>query len=323
MAQVLVVTPTWVQEDGALAMRPECAESVAKQVFDGTFEHRITTDNPHPLGHRNVYHQYLRIRDLFLAGAWDALLMVEHDNRLPDAGALQRMYDTEADVVYAPYILRHGIRLLSTWQYLGAGYSNLGASLTNYEGELARAKAAGVWRVSGVGFGCTLVRRGVIEQVPFREWTPHTLTAPDMPFAQDCLRAGLLQVGRFDVPVDHWDCGEWIGPYMTVTNREYIALVTVNAYAGEPQQWIAMEEGKRYALPLDMAYDLARCGYIKEVSKPDAVGSANPDDGQPAADAGAQHGEPAPADRPGLDAKPAGGRGQGGRRGKLPAARRA
>lgn len=276
MAQVLVVTPTWVQEDGSLAMRPECAESVTAQVFNGEYRHLVTTENPYPIpSNRNVYHQYLRIRETFLAGEWDALLMLEHDNRLPDAGALQRMYDTEAEVVYAPYTLRHGMRVLSTWKYLGPKYTNLGSSVSNDDEWVARAKAVVTLPVSGVGFGCTLVRRSVVERVPFREWTPETLAAPDMGFAQDCLKAGITPLGRFDVPVDHWDAGEWIDPYKTAMNREYLALVTANAYAGDEQQWIALKEGNRYPLPYDVAWDLARRGLVKEVEVDVVTGSVD------------------------------------------------
>lgn len=315
MAKVLVATPTWVQEDGTTAMRPECAASVAMQVFNGETTHLVTTDNPYPLGNRNVYHQYLRIRETFLAGDWDALLTLEHDNRLPDPYALQRMYDTPAEVVYAPYILRHGMRVLSTWKYLGPEYVNLGSSYSNSDEYLAQARAAVVQPVSGVGFGCTLMRRAVVERVPFREWTPMTLSAPDMPFAQDCLKAGIVPVGRFDVPVDHWDCGEWIDPYAIAMNHEYVALVTCNAYAGEEPVFIALEAGKRYPLPYDVAWSLAQRGLVKEVDF--AAGSADAHDGQPPADAGAQPGEPAAADGRGVGADRVGGR-AAGRRGRKP-----
>lgn len=309
MAKVLVATPTWVQEDGTLAMRPECAASVQMQEFNGEFTHLVTTDNPYPLGNRNVFHQYVRIREHFLAGDWDALLTLEHDNRLPDAGALQRMYDTVgpagelAEVVYAPYMLRHGMRVLSTWKYLGPEYINLGSSVSNEDAFVAQARAAVVWPVSGVGFGCTLIRRSVVERVPFRAWEPGTVSAPDMPFATDCLRAGVRPMGRFDVPVDHWDAGEWIDPYMTPVNREYLALVTANAYAGEEQRWIALKEGNRYPLPYDVAFDLARRGLVKEVSG-DVPGSDHPDLQAPE-DAGAQPKQPRGAKRPRLRAEPA------------------
>jgi hypothetical protein len=303
MAKVLVVTPTWVQEDGAMAMRPECAASVRMQVFNGEYEHLVTTDNPYPLGNRNVYHQYLRIREMFLAGEWDALLTLEHDNRLPDNGALQRLYDTPADVVYAPYTLRHGMRVLSTWKYLGPEYTNLGSSVSNDDAFIEKARAAVVWPVSGVGFGCTLMRRNVVERVPFREWQAGVVSAPDMPWAEDCLRAGVAPVGRFDVPVDHWDSGEWIDPYMTAMNREYVALQTCNAYAGEEQRYIEMVEGNRYPLPYDVAWSLAQRGLVREVEA-DAAGDCNADVQAPAT-VGTQPGKPRNAKRKRVAAKPA------------------
>jgi len=259
MTLVLVATPTWVQ-DGAPVVQRATLDSVAAQEFGGDFEHRLYTDNPFaPPSLRNVFHQYQRIRAEFLAGAWDALLCMEHDNALPDSGALQRMYDTPAPVVYAPYVFRHGMRVLSTAQRLPAPYTSLGSSLAGYADELAAARAAGSWPVSGVGFGCTLMRRAAVERVPFRGGADG-LGLPDMPFAQDCLAAGVMAMGRFDVPVLHYDRGEWLNPYETIMNREYRALQTVNAYTNG--KFIAMVEGSTYAMSHEDAYDLLRMGLI-------------------------------------------------------------
>src|SRR3972149_4864281 len=76
----------------------------------------------------------------------------ESAHALPDPGAVQRMLDTPGDVVYAPYLLRHGWPVLSTWQYIND--RNLGMSLSNYRDELERAVRQGGWRICGAEGEC-------------------------------------------------------------------------------------------------------------------------------------------------------------------------
>jgi hypothetical protein len=207
---VLIFTPTWRNEEGSLAMQPECQASIEAQTGVDV-EWRIGTDNPYPIGdHRNVLHQYQQAREVFLQGAWDALLTVEHDNALPDPEAIRRLLDTPGHVVYAPYVLRHHRMRLSTWRYVGR--SGLGPSLSSWPKELAKAREKVVWRVSGTGMGCTLFRRWCVQAIPFapsNEGNP----CPDLGFAEKALRKSLLSNGRFDVPVRHWHEGVWLEPW--------------------------------------------------------------------------------------------------------------
>src|SRR3972149_2334536 len=107
----------------------------------------------------------------------------ESAHALPDPGAVQRMLDTPGDVVYAPYLLRHGWPVLSTWQYIND--RNLGMSLSNYRDELER-----------------------IEFGPSAASNP----SPDLGFAEAALRAHFVSYGRFDVPVYHYARGRWLDP---------------------------------------------------------------------------------------------------------------
>jgi hypothetical protein len=209
MTKVLVFTPTW-EIEGGLAMRPECENTVFMQDIDGTLDHHIGRVNPFPIGdHRNVLAQYQIIQREFLQGDWDALLTFEHDHLLPDTDAVQRLIDTGGDVVYAPYLLRSS-RTLSLWQWLPNG--KIGASLSGYPRELAQARSENIWRVAGVGFGCTLMRRRVLEMIAFRETGPRD-PCPDLAFAQDCARLGFISLARLDVPVSHCDNEEWLMPF--------------------------------------------------------------------------------------------------------------
>lgn len=209
--KLLIFTPTWETPDG-LAMRPECENTVFMQTIDGTFDHHIGRVNPFQIGdHRNVLAQYQIIQREFLRGDWDALLTLEHDHLLPDTDAVQRLIDTNGAVVYAPYVLRTS-RVLNLWQYLPGG--KLGASLSGYPRELAQARSERVWRVAGVGFGCTLIKREVLEMIALRETNPRD-PCPDQAFAKDCARLGFISLARLDVPVAHFDSasGEWLMPF--------------------------------------------------------------------------------------------------------------
>jgi hypothetical protein len=212
--RLLIVTPTWLDEaTGAAALHPEVAAAIeAQQLRDEwQFDWRVTLDNPYPIGdHRNVLHQYQQAREYFLQHDYAALLTVEHDNLLPDAGAVQRLLDTPGDVIYAPYLLRHDPMRLSAWKFRGT--HALGQSLSNYPRDLRNARQEIIWRVSGAGMGCTLFRRNAIEAVPF-EASAKSNPCPDLGFALKALQAGLESFGRFDVPVKHYHDGVWLDPY--------------------------------------------------------------------------------------------------------------
>jgi hypothetical protein len=157
-----------------------------------------------------VLHQYQAAREEFLAGEYAAFITVEHDNLLPDEGALQRMMDTPGDVIYAPYLLRHARPELNTWRYTDD--RELGSSLSQYPDELVEARQFGIWPVCGAGMGCTLFRREVIEAIPFEATGPDN-PCPDLGFARAALRAGFRSYGRFDVPVAHYSRGRWLYPF--------------------------------------------------------------------------------------------------------------
>lgn len=273
-ARVLIFTPTWIdpltQEE---AIHPDCAAAVKAQV-GVEFDWHVTADNPFPVydehhervyHYENVLHQYQQARAYFLNGTWDTFITVEHDNVLPDPGAVQRLVETPGDVVYAPYMLRHGQRILSTWRY--ENDRNLGMSLSNYPQELRRAREAVVHRISGAGFGCTLIRRHVLEQIEFAGATPRDQNmCPDLRFAETCLRKRFLSNGRFDVPVLHWDGDYCLHPFQSRRNpiMKYIALQTMNAVAAG--RYVRLKQGEEISLTDEEAADLARLGAIEIVS---------------------------------------------------------
>lgn len=278
---VLVATPTYADR-----LQPETAAAVRAQKFAGDWEWRVYRNNPRPEAcMANVLAQYQHIRDEFLAGPWDALLTVEHD-MVPPADALQKLWVTGAPVAYGVYMLRHGSLVLNAWEY--AGPNALGESLSITLPRQHGPAPAGVVRVSGVGFGCTLMRRDVLERLPMHgAGAPDR--SPDVPFALDCIRQGIEQVAHFGVLCGHIDEGRVLMP-MGESGVEVtvLALQTLNANIGGAS--VRLEAGKEYALLGSAVPDLVRAGYVRVL---DAARGSDADDGQPSQPATAQPRKPA------------------------------
>lgn len=253
--RVMAFTPTYGD-----ALRPETAASVVAQRWGGTLVWEVGRWNPFPPPDlRNVYEQYARGRALCLAGGCDALWTVEHDMVLP-ADALAKLWEADAPVAYGAYMLRHGSKVLNAWQWTGG--RNLGMSLTLHPAELEQARRAGVAEVSGVGFGCTLIRREVLERIAFR---PDGEQAPDIPFARDCLAAGVRQVAHFGVLCGHVHGGEVL-TVESETGRGVAVAALQSVTVGVAGQPVRLEVGRRYTLPRAEALELARAGYVTLVA---------------------------------------------------------
>jgi hypothetical protein len=250
--KILIFTPTYGD-----AMRPETPASVKAQVFAGKVKHEISKHNPFPgQNMRNVLAQYERGRARALAGDYDALLTVEHDMLLPP-DALQKLWDTGAPVAYGVYLLRHGVAVLNAWELVGP--RNMGESLSLHPDRLARAMRQQIVPVSGVGFGCTLIRREVLERIPFRSGGDGT-EAPDMPFALDCLHSDTLQVAHFGVLCGHWDGSGWLQPFTAGASARVRANANVTVRNG--QETLKMTAGQEYEIVAGEVRDLVRAGYV-------------------------------------------------------------
>lgn len=253
--QVLIFTPTY--DNG---LRSETVRSIVAQETHHWLTWEIGRCNPYPgRDMRNVLAQYNYARELCLSGPYDALLTVEQDMVLPPH-AVRALCDTPAPVVYGTYLLRHGAPVLNAWQYVSQ--TGLGMSLSRYPAELAAFEKAGYGRVSGVGFGCTLIRRQVLEQIPFRaDQAGH---APDMPFAFDCVRNGITQLARFDVKCGHIHKGELLSVDMGQPTAKVTVLQPVNILMNG--SGVALVEGMEVELPPKQALQLADLGYVEFVN---------------------------------------------------------
>lgn len=253
MPGLLIFTPTYA--DGP---RPEMLGGVSQQTFTD-FHHEVSwLDNPLP-GRKmeNVIAQYQKAWRMALDGGYDALLTLEHDMVIP-ANAVQRLWNTDAPVVYAVYMLRHGIPTLSAWQYINN--RALGMSLSLYPDEVRKGRQQGWLEVCGVGWGCTLIRREVLEKVTVR--STGVSDAGDLAFATDCVRGGIRQIARFDVPCEHiMPDGTVLHPYRGGIVARVLALQTLNARIGRESK--PLKKDRYYTIPPEDAIELARAGYVK------------------------------------------------------------
>jgi hypothetical protein len=256
--KVLIYTATY--GDGP---RRETLDSVLALTFKGRVRREVGWHNPYGGGDmRNVLAQLQRSREMTIDGKYDALLTVEHDMRVPP-DALQRLWDTGAPVAYGAYLFRHGAPVLNVLEAYIGGSRNIGESLQCNRRRLARARRQGVVECTGLGFGCTLIRREVLEAIRFRD-----LEKPgcvDMAFATDCLRAGIRQVADLRVMCAHWDGQEWLMPFAGERKAQVRALKNVRARSGR------LTAGESYELPEGEALELARAGYVRIASAADGA----------------------------------------------------
>jgi hypothetical protein len=127
------------------------------------------TDDARADGFHNHQHQYERGRELFLAGRYDAMLVVESD-MIPPPDTLARLTALPCDVAFGCYAFRQGdhhVNIVERRDRWPAQVRSMGGVLTATEGLWQAAMAQGVIDCSGSGLGCTLIRRHVLEAAPF------------------------------------------------------------------------------------------------------------------------------------------------------------
>jgi hypothetical protein len=119
-----------------------------------------------------------------IAAGYDAVLSVEYDNVIPP-DTIQRLASVDADVVHGLYCNRR-----APYLWLANIETTIGRGITFSRNEETVAGAWGnVVQTQGVGLGCTLIHKRVIDNVPFRREPGHPC-ADDWFFAVDCISAG-------------------------------------------------------------------------------------------------------------------------------------
>jgi hypothetical protein len=163
-------------------------------------EWMLLSEQPHAgYDYRNVLHANNRARTAMLAGDYSHLLMLE-DDMVPPPEALGLLLGCEAPVAYGLYCWRRGGRHL--WSAYRAGQS---LSQADPVGAAVAFAAGAVRETHGVGFGVALIRRDVLEAVPFRLPDDYDRggACTDWMFSLDCAERGVAQISHFGVVCGH------------------------------------------------------------------------------------------------------------------------
>ena len=171
----------------------------------------------------NVTKKYNQAREMCLQGEYDYLWTVEADMIVPpDALSLlwQSLAGCGADVAYGLYASRHKDHFLCFATRLG----EISIQFAHKSPQFLQENWGKVMPSAGLGLGCTLIRRRVLEEISFRY--EGDLRACDWLFALDCADHGFHQVHHLGVICGHismtpstriiWpqkpdDTGRWYG----------------------------------------------------------------------------------------------------------------
>lgn len=184
---VLVFTPSGPR------LEPETVQAILALKHPAPVSRLFQADNPYrddDGGRRNILHQYQQGRAAFLAGGYDAMLVIEADI-IPPPDALNRLLALEADLAYGVYRFRHTDRINLVERDEPERYLELAAL---HDGPV---------EVGGSGLGCTLIRRHVLELIGFR-WGGGRAYA-DHYFTTDAREAGFSMRADTRVVCGHKD----------------------------------------------------------------------------------------------------------------------
>jgi len=253
--RVLLYCPTYVIA-GKEQIKKETRASIKAIEFDGVVDKVITSECWYPPpDYRNVLAHYQHARKKVLDEGYDALLTVEHDIIVP-ADGLQKLWDIDKPVAYGVYIFRGSKNVVNALRMVNA--DNPDMSISQFKGMLVDAVKKVVIETSGVGNGCTLIRREVLEKIDFRQ-ADNDSWVPDIPFSTDCMRAGIKQFAHFGVSCGHIvERGTlWInGAGMTRVD----AIQNFNGSDG-----VKYRAGKSYLMDDDLVDDYERAGFVLAV----------------------------------------------------------
>lgn len=164
---------------------------------------QVEGESAHP--YDDINDKYNRARLTVLQGDYDALLTVEADMLVPP-DTLTRLAAVDADVAYGLYCSRHNRRgRPDGYKWLAFQYATADASIS-WSAHPPAAIRRKVWgkvkETVGLGFGCTLIRRSVLERIAFRTHPTHAVSN-DWMFSLDCQAQGFRQAHDFGLICGH------------------------------------------------------------------------------------------------------------------------
>lgn len=203
--KVLVYCPLVPKRDGRSRIHPLTLQSImALEADEQTAFVFDREDNPADWdAYMNICKKYSRARHMALDGGFDALLTIEADMIVPP-DALKRLLAIDTDVAHGLYAARHDVS--PVWLAFEWIKGLRGKSLS-LSPDKARAAWGNVVETSGVGLGCTLIHRHVLEKIPFR-WTMLVPTANDWLFALDVKQHGFKQMHDCSLHCGHVNTAE-------------------------------------------------------------------------------------------------------------------
>lgn len=212
MSGVFVVTPMMREPSGKPRLFGRALQSAFSLEWSGQLDHFTANgSDDYSRPNETVTRKYQDARDVFLAGKWDYFLSVEYDMIVPPDG-LKRLVALDADIAYGLYVFRHGGR--RDWSAYTELTVTSGQSLSKQPAEARRLWGSAV-NVAGIGQGFTLIKRYVLEAMPFRNWPG---VCSDWAMAIDAARAGLTQVADLGCVCGH----------MTITPSPQVIWPDVN-----------------------------------------------------------------------------------------------
>jgi hypothetical protein len=210
---ILIVTPILRDVNGKGRVFARALASHIALDYSGYLDtYSVLGGDDYSNGSGTVTAKYNRAREVFLAGNWSHMLCLESDMIVP-RDTISRLLDCESSIAYGLYAFRHLGR--QDWSAASVLQDHEWVSFSKSP-DKAKQAWGNVVDVAGVGQGVTLIRRRVLEALPFRYWPG---VSCDWALACDAQVNGFTQ---------RCDCG-CIAGHMSLTPSPCILWPDINA----------------------------------------------------------------------------------------------